>query len=290
MLLRILLVSSIAIVTNDRRHRFQKRSVAVTLSKHLSIAVTGLLIPTALSMATTPNTTKIDKQSRGISIIFLILYALYMYSEWRTNSLLGFQLEESEKAARAVREARERKTELPKTLAHMGYQGAAIGGATIAAANVEQQKINRNAFMDPDAVADDEPRMPQLNFWISVALMVVVGALLALHVVFMCDSVQGISTSTGMSLEFIGLIMIHILGVNSTLLHLDNRYDSEEVTRTTLGLGLQTMLFVLPLLILISWIAGIKDMNLLFNPFEVTVLFPAVLIVQASIEEKDNGW
>lgn len=91
MLLRILLITSIAILTNDSRHRFQKKSVAVSLSKHLSIALTGLIIPTALSMATTPHTAteNVLKQSRGVSVVLLSLYGLYLYSEWRVYSLLG---------------------------------------------------------------------------------------------------------------------------------------------------------------------------------------------------------
>jgi len=44
-----------------------------------------------------------------------------------------------------------------------------------------------------------------------------------------------------------------------------------------------------PLLVFVAWITGIDVIDLLFSPFEVTVLFPAVLVVQASIEENDKG-
>jgi calcium/proton exchanger cax len=117
-----------------------------------------------------------------------------------------------------------------------------------------------------------------------------VGALLGLHIQFISDSVQGIAHERGLSEEFIGLILLPMLGVDSTLLHLDNRYDSEAATQATFGLGLQTILFMTPLLVFASWIAGIEGMDLLFSSFEVTVLFPAVLVVQASIEENDKGW
>ncbi|RFU23887.1 hypothetical protein B7463_g12454, partial [Scytalidium lignicola] len=87
--------------------------------------------------------------------------------------------------------------------------------------------------------------------------------------------VPGFAKDKRLSLEFIGLILLPMLGVDSTLLHLDNSYNSDAATQATFGLG---------------WAAGIDEMDLLFSSFKVTVLFPAVVVVQASIEENDKGW
>lgn len=266
------------------------------MSKHFGMALTGLLIPTALSMTTPPGSSDVNKQSRGVSILYLILYGLYLFSEWRTYALLGFQSAQAAKEATEAREARERARKgiiLSKGLAFVGYSGAAIGVRPTPPSPQPPPPPPRDFLMNPNAFDEAEEnveRIPQLHFWISIAMLVLMGGLLALHILFISDSIKGVSEETNIPQEFIGLIMLPILGVDSTLLHLDNRYDSEEATRTTLGLGLQTLLFMTPLLVIISWIAGIDDMNLLFNPFEVTVLFPAVLVVQASIEETENGW
>jgi hypothetical protein len=53
-----------------------------------------------------------------------------------------------------------------------------------------------------------------------------------------------------MSEELIELIMLPLLSVNPTLLHLDNRFSSGE-NKKTLGLGLQAILFIMPLLALL---------------------------------------
>lgn len=121
-------------------------------------------------------------------------------------------------------------------------------------------------------------------------MLFITGALLTLHVLFISDSLEAFSVKIGTSKEFIGLILLPLLGLDSTLLHLDNRHDNGAVVQTTLGLGLQTILSMTPLVVLISWVAGIENIDLLFSAFEVTVLFPAILIVQSSIEETDNGW
>jgi Ca2+:H+ antiporter len=296
MLLRILLITSIAIVTNDSRHRFQKKSLAVSLSKHLGIAVTGLIIPTALSLVSTTNHSNIAKQSRGISIVHLALYCLYLYSEWRVYSLLGLgALMDSKDKKKAL------KGYVDASGGHVKF-GLKLAALLIAAPGQPRTEAQRklpvpvegvSELMDTYGVPEKEDlgdKEPQLHFWLSIALLFIMGALLALHILFISDSLSGFGAKTGTSEEFIGLIMLPILGLDSTLLHLDNRYDNETVANKPLGLGLQTILFMTPLMVLVGWAAGIENMDLLFSSFEVTVLFPAVLVVQASIEENDKGW
>ncbi|TVY58430.1 Ca(2+)/H(+) antiporter, partial [Lachnellula suecica] len=294
MLLRILLITSIAILTNDARHRFQRKSVAVSLSKHLSIALTGLIIPTALSMVTVPsNTGNVAKQSRGVSIVLLCLYGIYLYSEWRVYSLLGLLDSKDEKKV-GKGYISVAGGHVPFALSLAGIISAAPGRPTMnlrAPEPVEGEgEYIFNSKAREEAEADIEDKEPQLHFWVSIALLLLMGALLALHILFISDSLHGFAEHTGTSMEFIGLILLPILGLDSTLLHLDNRYDNETVAQTTLGLGLQTILFMIPVVTLVGWAAGIEGVDLLFSSFEVTVLFPAVLVVQASIEENEKGW
>ncbi|TVY24145.1 Ca(2+)/H(+) antiporter [Lachnellula hyalina] len=296
MLLRILLITSIAILTNDSRHRFQKKSVAVSLSKHLSIALTGLIIPTALSMVTSPNTTDILKQSRGVSFVLLGLYGLYLYSEWQVYSLLGLMnlvdSKDDKKVGKGYIALSGGHVKFSLSLA--GFLAAAPGRPRIPGRVKELDRPeNYDELIDINALNKDEENVekePQLHFWNCVLLLFVMGALLALHILFISDSLVGFTQETGTTEEFIGLILLPILGLDSTLLHLDNRSNNETVAQTTLGLGLQTILFMMPLVVLVGWAAGIEGVDLLFSPFEVTVLFPAVLVVQSSIEENDKGW
>jgi len=239
MLLRILLVTSIACLTNDSRHRFQKRSIAVSLSKHLGITITGLLIPTALSMVTAPNTTDIVRQPRGVCIVLMILYGLYLYSEWSEYSLLCLQSSESIK---------KRGKALVIIQGHLVVAVAVIGG-TMAATGRPTPTVKRKPRPEPtkledpimDTTANTEgpkERELQLHFWVCVGILILVGGLLALHVLFISDSIKEISNERGISEEFIGLILLPLLGVDSTLLHLDNRYDSDATTQAIFGLGL----------------------------------------------------
>ncbi|CZR60434.1 uncharacterized protein PAC_10330 [Phialocephala subalpina] len=258
MLLRILLITSIAILTNDSRHRFQKKSLAVSLSKHLSIALTGLIIPTALSIITTPDNTNVLKQSRGVSVVLISLYGLYLYSEWRVYSLLGLMSlvdsKDDKKVGKGFIALSGGHVKFAMSLAGMI---AAAPGRPAMRSRVKEPEPPEDELIDINAMNEKEDvgeKEPQPHFWLSISLLFIMGALLALHILFISDSLVGFTQETGTSEESLGTIM-----------------------------------FMTPLMVLIGWAAGIPGVDLLFSPFEVTVLFPAVLVVQSSIEENDKG-
>ena len=172
MLLRLLLVTSIACVTNDDRHRFQKRGIAISLSKHLGIAITGLLIPTALSMVTAPDATDVVKQSRGVCVVLICLYGLYLYSEWSEFSLLGLQSSDDKK---------KRGKGLVITEGHLAVALAVIGGTMAAHGrpHIEREppppppREGRDELMNTEAGSEVKERELQLHFLVSVAMLLI---------------------------------------------------------------------------------------------------------------------
>jgi Ca2+/H+ antiporter len=178
MLLRLLLVTSIACVTNDDRHRFQKRGIAISLSKHLGIAITGLLIPTALSMVTAPDATDVVKQSRGVYVVLICLYGLYLYSEWSEFSLLGLQSSDDKK---------KRGKGLVITEGHLAVALAVIGGTMAAHGRPQVEREppppppppegrGRDELINTEAgseVKGEGERELQLHFLVSVAMLLV---------------------------------------------------------------------------------------------------------------------
>lgn len=240
-------------------------------------------------MVTSPNTTDVLKQSRGVAIVLLVLYGLYLYSEWRVYSLLGLIGSKNDKEVG--------KGYIALSGGHVKFAMSLAGIIAAAPAHPTRVKeVKKQGLQEvyDELISNALKRVgetePQLYLWLSVLLLFIMGVLLALHILFTSDNLVGFIQETGTTEEFVGLILLPILGLDSTLLHLDNRYDNETVAKTTLGLGLQTILFMTPLMVLIGGAAGIEGVDLLFSPFEVTVLFPAVLVMQSSIEGNDKGW
>ena len=56
------------------------------------------------------------------------------------------------------------------------------------------------------------------------------------------------------------------------------------------GSSMQVALLVLPLVVVIGWIAGKNDMDLDFNSFEIIILFISVLLVNYLIGDGKSHW
>ena len=56
------------------------------------------------------------------------------------------------------------------------------------------------------------------------------------------------------------------------------------------GSSMQIALLVLPLVVVLGWIIGKNDMTLLFDGFQITVLFVAVLLVNYLIQDGKSHW
>ena len=56
------------------------------------------------------------------------------------------------------------------------------------------------------------------------------------------------------------------------------------------GSSMQVALFIIPLLVIIGWGMGIDSMSLSFDPFQVAVLFVAVLLVNYLIADGKSHW
>jgi len=56
------------------------------------------------------------------------------------------------------------------------------------------------------------------------------------------------------------------------------------------GSSMQIALLVIPLAVVIGWIMHIDTMTLFFDPFQIAVLFVAVLLVNYLIQDGKSHW
>lgn len=100
-------------------------------------------------------------------------------------------------------------------------------------------------------------------------------------------SLQGIGETGAVSTEWLGLILLAIVGnaaehVTAVFVAYRNKVDL--ALAVSVGSSIQIALFVIPLLVLIGWIIG-KPLSLLFDPLEVVTLFLSVLLVRFATED-----
>jgi Ca2+/H+ antiporter len=135
--------------------------------------------------------------------------------------------------------------------------------------------------------------------------------LVAVTAEFLVDAIDGLTTSGHISKEFVGIILLPIVGnaaehvtavtvsvkdkltlsigvaVGSSIVrHI--RLDPHYVGLLTLP-PQQIALFVIPFIVTLGWMIG-KPLTLLFDPFESVVLFFAVLVVNYVVQDGKSNW
>lgn len=104
-------------------------------------------------------------------------------------------------------------------------------------------------------------------------------------------SVEGMSESLGLSEQFVGLIMIPIIGnaaEHSTAILMAMKNKMTAVIEVSVVSTLQVILFVMPILVFVSCL--FTPMNLIFTPFELVILVSSAIITNRVIEDGRSNW
>jgi Ca2+:H+ antiporter len=106
----------------------------------------------------------------------------------------------------------------------------------------------------------------------------------------MTDSIQGLTEKAGVPRDFIGMVLLPILSNDAVAVQCASKDQMDLAIHSSLGKSIQTALVVAPVLVLVGWMIGIDDMNLLFDGFQVSALFLSVLLAQHCILDGKSNW
>lgn len=147
-----------------------------------------------------------------------------------------------------------------------------------------------------DAIAgtEEEERPEGGKRALYIALGLLAGSTLA--IVFLSETLVGAleptAESWGLSDLFVGVMLIPLVGniaEHLVAVQVALRNKMELSIGIAVGSGLQIALFVAPVLVLLSQFVGSEPISLVFNSFELTALFAAVLIsVLVSVDGKSH--
>ncbi|EKD20098.1 uncharacterized protein L3040_002225 [Drepanopeziza brunnea f. sp. 'multigermtubi'] len=271
-----------------REEQFFNITVAQTAASLLALAVGGVIIPTCFDkFGVTAPVADVAALSRGTAIILLVVYVSYLYFQLKTHATM-FN-EESQKVAARPRKHAIPKGAISKSIAKAGGVGAGIGRTTLPNRPPNDELINTTAYEDADD-EDDEPQLHILTAWATLAGAT---AIIGLCAEFMVDSIGAITQSGAISVEFVGLILLPIVGnaaEHATAVTVAIKDKMDLAIGVAVGSSMQVSLFLIPLLVIIGWIMGQDAMNLSFDGFQVAVLFVAVLLVNYLIADGKSHW
>ncbi|KAF8997493.1 Sodium/calcium exchanger protein-domain-containing protein [Cyathus striatus] len=274
----------------------------------LTISVIAVLLPAAFHFSDTQLTDEQESKdilsvSHGVAIILLFIYICYLFFQLRSHS----RLYKDDNVIQSTKYTKETK---PKTI----MDGAVLTDEPEGQANAGDkqrwtkfQRIvhSKNIFRYPvpishdvearaitsEASQDDE-EVPKMNVPVIIALLVVVTVLVAVTAEWLVDSIDGLTNSGKISKEFVGIILLPIVGnaaEHVTAVTVSVKDKLALSIGVAVGSSIQIALFVIPFIVTLGWIMG-KPLTLLFDPYESIAMFLSVLTVNYVVQDGKSNW
>ncbi|KAK9124487.1 hypothetical protein Sjap_014089 [Stephania japonica] len=138
-----------------------------------------------------------------------------------------------------------------------------------------------------EEVDDDEKEDAVVGYWSAFVWLAGLTALIALLSEYVVDAIEGASYSWGLSVEFISIILLPIVGnatehASALIFAYRNKLDIS--LGVALGSATQISMFVVPLNVAVAWIVGI-EMDLDFKLLGTACLAFAVVITSFALQD-----
>ncbi|RYO97071.1 hypothetical protein DL765_011369 [Monosporascus sp. GIB2] len=237
---------------------------AQTTASLMTLSASSMILPGTLFMIITTNGNRDNNESRektvlslsrGTAIILLILYVLYLWFQLKTHHNLFT---------------------VGDTNSEPGENGVA-DGAGVEEGRVEEHEEEEETHMSP---------------WSAGIVLILTTVLVSICADYLVDSIDALVERAHISRNFIGLILIPIVGnaaehVTAVVVAVKNKMDL--AMGVAIGSSIQIALFVTPLLVVLGWILG-KPMNLHFETFETVSFALSVLVVIYTVTDGKSNY
>ncbi|KAF9649861.1 calcium/proton exchanger, partial [Thelephora ganbajun] len=290
--------------------RFSEQGFALSAtqlnSSLLTLSVIGVLIPAAFNMVAGNgqisgfdiNTEQRDilKISHGTAIVLLIIYISYLIFQLFSHRNLyddknGIKPATVQYPPRTGPSAKEKTKKFfgLSTVKEAQEDGASVEGSACTNTHTAH---SHNDEEQHGAIEVEEEEIPELSLPMTIALLVVVTVLVAVTAEWLVDSIDGLASGGGISKEFIGLILLPIVGNAAEHVTAVTVSVKDKLTLSlgvAVGSSIQIALFVIPFIVILGWIIG-RPITMLFDPFESIVLFLSVLTVNYVVQDGRSNW
>ncbi|KAI3694894.1 hypothetical protein L1987_77877 [Smallanthus sonchifolius] len=157
---------------------------------------------------------------------------------------------------------------------------------------VFQLWTHRHIFEGPEEEDEDDmdvsnEETPVIGFWSGMIWLIGMTAVISLLSEYLVDTIEEASTSWGISVSFISIIVLPIVGnaaehAGAIIFAFKNKLDI--TLGVALGSATQISVFVVPLSVIVAWIIGIK-MDLDFNLLETGSLALTIIATAFTLQD-----
>lgn len=261
-----------------RQEQYFNITVAQTASSLLALAIGSLIIPTAFRIFADTET-GVAPLSRGTAILLLLTYGCYLFFQLSTH--VTMYNEPSQKVPKKP-SGRKESGEVMRGIATMGAGTAAASGGG----------INQQHLVHEEEEEEEVPQLTRIGALITLAASTV---LVAFCAEFMVSSIDAITDGGKVSEEFVGLILLPIVGnaaEHATAVTVAIKDKMDLAIGVAVGSSLQIALLVFPLMVVIGWIGLGQPADMTFNldGFQIAVLFISIILVNYLIQDGKSHW
>ncbi|KAI0787930.1 Sodium/calcium exchanger protein-domain-containing protein [Fomes fomentarius] len=308
----LLLVLGMCFFAGGTRFSEQGFGVSVTQlnSSLLTISVIAVLLPAAFHF-TAGNDIDDPKEgqdilavSHGAAIIMLFIYGSYLvfqlfshknlYADKHEDNFVSTRYAPRKNKEKKIKEKQANGNGTANVVANGDFGGELVSSPRSSFSHNPDAVQNGRLDVEtpPPEHSDDEEETPQMSVPLTIALLVVVTVLVAVTAEFLVDSIDGLTDSGHISKEFVGIILLPIVGNAAEHVTAVTVSVKDKLTLSlgvAVGSSIQIALFVIPFIVTLGWIIG-KPLSLLFDPFESIVLFLAVIVVNYTVQDGKSNW
>lgn len=146
-------------------------------------------------------------------------------------------------------------------------------------------------YLYEETVPNDEEEAPKQSLPAAIAMLIASTVCIAIISELFVGTIEPMADSAGLSKTFVGIILVPIIGnaaehSSAIIMALKNKMNA--AVEIALGSSLQIVLFVVPVLILLSLF--FTPMSIVFTPFELVAVTAAVLIANRVASDGESNW
>ena len=142
-----------------------------------------------------------------------------------------------------------------------------------------------------ETIETEEEAKPAMRLSGAIGLLVAATVCIAVLSEIFVGTVEPMAESAGLSAAFVGIILVPIIGnaaEHSTAIIMAMKNKMNAAVEIALGSSLQIILFVVPVLILLS--LCFQPMSIVFTPFELVAVTASVLIANRVAADGESNW
>ncbi len=146
-------------------------------------------------------------------------------------------------------------------------------------------------FLYEETLTEDDGEKPSMKLPAAIGLLVASTICIAVLSEIFVGTIEPMAESVGLSPAFVGIILVPIIGnaaEHSSAIIMAFKNKMNAAVEIALGSSLQIILFVIPVLVLLS--LCFTPMSIVFTPFELVALVASVLIANRVASDGESNW